>query len=510
MVTPVPTSRDGAFWRHVVDVLAEGVLVRDGDGRISYVNPAAARILGLDRERLLGAGVDTPLGITQTLEEDGSPFDRANVPTIRALQSNEPVRDTVMGVDLPDRGLRWIWSTATPMTAADDGGTSVVTMFFDVTERHDAQAASREADARFRTAVENMLDGFAIYRAQRDASGTIVDLICEYVNASATENRGLPASEQIGRGILEVFPELREQGLFQRYAKVIETGKPMRLDLPWYESARVEGSFELRAAKFGDGCVVAFRDVTDLRQTTAELARSNLALSEFAAVAAHDLSEPLRGLSGFVELLAQQYCDRLDADARRWIEHIARGADQMRSLIDNLLAYSRAGADLPMGPTDLNETVGEACDALAGIVHDTGASIDVAQLPIVRGNRTQLVQLFQNVLTNALKFTAPEVTPRVTISVAEDDGRPYLRVADNGIGVEPEQRERVFEPFHRAHTTNDVRGSGLGLAICKRIIDRHRGRIWIESNPGGGSVVCMVVPRAEQEPNLQRFSENRV
>jgi signal transduction histidine kinase len=232
-----------------------------------------------------------------------------------------------------------------------------------------------------------------------------------------------------------------------------------------------------------------------LEERAAELERSNADLEQFAYAASHDLSEPLRTVAGFSQLLAARYQGRLDADADEMIRFMGDGVDRMQQLIDDLLLYSRVGrAPLKEEVVDLNDALDEARAWLGPAVDDAGASISCDDLPSVRGERGQLAQVFQNLLGNAIKFTAPGVTPAVRVSATASGGEWRITVTDNGIGVDPEQADAIFKMFGRLHPADEFPGTGIGLALVKRIVERHGGRIWVERGSAGGSVFVFTLP----------------
>jgi len=235
----------------------------------------------------------------------------------------------------------------------------------------------------------------------------------------------------------------------------------------------------------------------ELRRAADDLARSNRDLEQFAYVASHDLQEPLRMVSSYVQLLARRYEGKLDAEADKFIGYAVDGAARMRRLIDDLLAYSRVGTrGRALAPVDAAAALGDAMKDLAGAVDETGASVTCDELPRVLGDRTQLARLFQNLIGNAIKFREPARPCRVHVSAGRDGGLWLFRVRDNGIGIEPQYLEKVFQIFQRLHDRTTYPGTGVGLPICRRIVERHGGRIWVESQPGEGSVFCFTL-RAE-------------
>jgi signal transduction histidine kinase len=236
----------------------------------------------------------------------------------------------------------------------------------------------------------------------------------------------------------------------------------------------------------------------ELAQANAELRRSNQELEQFAYVASHDLQEPLRKVTNYTELLAKRYAGSIDARADKYIAYIVDGTTRMQGLIKDLLTYSRVTREVDVVPTDVTAILRETLSTLEMMVRDTQAQITWSTLPTIQANPLQIGQLLQNLIGNALKFrsTAP---PRVHIAAEVDTYTWRFSVQDNGIGIDPQYTERIFGVFQRLHTRAEYPGTGIGLAICQKIVERHGGRIWVESIPGQGTTFYFTLPRTTGE-----------
>jgi light-regulated signal transduction histidine kinase (bacteriophytochrome) len=230
------------------------------------------------------------------------------------------------------------------------------------------------------------------------------------------------------------------------------------------------------------------------RRSAEELARSNADLQEFAFAASHDLQEPLRTVGGFVGLLQRKYGDRLDAEAQTFIQYAVDGVQRMEGLLRDLLAYSRVNTHAKeLTSTDSGVAVREALRNLRTLIVETAAEISCDELPTVCGDASQLVQLFQNLLGNALKFRG-EAPPKIEVIVRRDGEFWQFSIGDNGIGIDPKFHKTIFEAFRSLHTRKKYPGAGIGLAICKKIVERHGGRIWVESRLGEGATFHFTLP----------------
>jgi len=258
--------------------------------------------------------------------------------------------------------------------------------------------------------------------------------------------------------------------------------------------------------------VVIIRNITDqkvVKQELAETTRSNMELERFAYIASHDLQEPLRTVQSYLQLLTRRYGEKLDKDAREFINYAVEGAKRMRELIQDLLSYARLSSRTkPFEPTELGRVLTDVSAALRTAVHESGAQLHWGQLPTLAVDRSQIAQLLQNLISNALKFRSKTAAPVVTIS-AEPVGRAWrFAVQDNGIGIDPAYNEKVFEIFQRLHSREAYAGTGMGLAICKKIVERHGGRIWVDSRVGQGATFYFTLdPAASKEQETRRDSK---
>jgi len=233
----------------------------------------------------------------------------------------------------------------------------------------------------------------------------------------------------------------------------------------------------------------------ELHKTLTELERSNKELEQFAYVASHDLQEPLRMIASYVQLLARRYEGQLDADADDFIAYAVDGASRMQKMINDLLAYSRVGTrGKPFQPTDCQVVFDQVLANLKVAIEESGAMITHDPLPMVMADESQMAQLFQNLIDNAIKFR-DEASPRAHISAKQKEKAWVFSVRDNGIGIDPQYHERIFMIFQHLQNREEYPGTGMGLAICKKIVERHSGRIWVESKFGKGSTFYFTISK---------------
>ncbi len=243
------------------------------------------------------------------------------------------------------------------------------------------------------------------------------------------------------------------------------------------------------------------RELTLRQQAVQELTRSNEELQQFAYVASHDLQSPLKTIENYLGLLERKHGDVLDDDARRLIGTSSAAAGRMRTLINDLLDFSKVGSSTDFTDVNLNDLVGEILGELDDEIAAARASVQVGPLPTLRAHRTDLKQVFQNLITNGLKYHQPGVAPRLTVRAEERGERYFFAITDNGIGIEAQYHDRIFQVFQRLHGRGEYPGTGIGLATCKKVVEIYGGRIGVESKPDQGSTFYFTLPKVIKPVN---------
>ena len=363
--------------------------------------------------------------------------------------------------------------------------------------------------ARLRQSEASLADALELLQAISDASpGGIVayqtDGPCVFANAAAARIVGA-TQPQLSRENFREVASWKVSGLLMAAEHALESGGVVEHELQTISTFGTPVCLHCTLTTFQSRgephLLLAYEDITDKRtaeQTMTraldDLERSNRELEQFAYVASHDLQEPLRMVAAFTQLLADRYGDKLDAGARDYIRHAVEGATRMRRLVNSLLALSRVHREArDLERVDCARQLEQVKKDLTLKIRESGAIIEAKDLPILHGDPPQLRQLLQNLLGNAIKFRGEE-PPRVKISASRTDGGWTFEVADNGIGIPEEHRERVFEPFQRLHVRRAYPGDGIGLAIARKVVERHGGEIHIEGNEHDGSVVIFDIP----------------
>jgi PAS domain S-box-containing protein len=464
-------------------------------GKFLDVNPSLAHILGFpDRDSLL----NTPSPVLYVDPEDRQRWQAA-------MGAHGQLDGFEVQVRRHDGRDIWVRHTAHAVRNAEGDVLYYEGAVEDVSAWKQAQLALRESEARFRALILNSTDLIIVL----DGEG-----IVRYGSPSVKTVLGYRPEDLLERQVFDFFHPEDLPVVTEAFGDLLNSpNDSLRVEARFLHQ---EGSWrviEATASNLLDhpaiqGIVVNSRDITlrkrderRLRRQAADLARSNRELEQFAYVASHDLQEPLRMVSSYLQLLARRYQYKLDGDANEFIDYAVDGAVRMKRLINDLLAYSRVGTrGNPFEPVDCNTILDQVRINLKETIHETGALVTNDELPVVVADESQLVQLLQNLIGNAIKFqgVAPPLVhvsaQRQEETAHETNGHWLFSVRDNGLGIEPQYTERIFVIFQRLHSSQDFPGTGIGLAISKRIVERHGGKIWVESEPGKGSTFFFTLP----------------
>jgi PAS domain S-box-containing protein len=458
----------------------------DEQHRYLRVNEALCRINGLDEGEMLGKTIGEVLPINA----------QAVVPILdQVFRSGVAVEAEITGETPKEPGVSRCWLTGYyPVFAATPEPIAVGAYVVDITERKRAE----EAMSRLAAIVLAAED--AIF--SEDLNGVV-----QTWNQGAEKLYGYSAGEVIGKGVAMVVPpelsgEMEEmtckmkQGLQDHFetVRLTKDGRRIAVSLTMSPMKDVSGRIV--------GVAKIVRDISDrkraeeeLKETVKALERTNHELQQFAYVASHDLQEPLRNVTRFMELFARKYQDHIDDLANTYIRFAMEGANRIHALVSDLLAYSELGVSVrEFKPVSMDAVVEEAKDNLRRTIEESGALVLVEELPEIMGNRRQLVQLLQNLLSNALKFVRKGLSPVIRISASKSAEEWLFAMRDNGVGIEPQYFDKIFVIFQRLHARSEHPGTGIGLAICRKIIELHGGKIWVESQVGEGTTFYFTIP----------------
>jgi PAS domain S-box-containing protein len=474
------------------------VVVNTG-GEIVLVNGLAVQLFGWRREDLLGQPIEMLVP---------SRF-RGQHPEKRSGFFAQP-QTRPMGMGLGLFGLRQDGSefpieiSLSPLET--NQGSLAIAAIRDISTRKQAELHLARMESRYRGLLEAAPDAMVVV----NTGGEIVLL-----NVQAEKQFGYRRDELLGQPVKNIIPQgfaerLVADGLrsaAEALAQQIGTG----IELIGRRRDGSEFPIEIMLSPLdsAEGILVtaAIRDISARKQAelhlarmVEELKRSNEELGQFAYIASHDLQEPLRMVASYTQLLARRYKGKLDADADEFITFAVDGANRMQRLIQDLLEFSRVGTKgKALLATSSEAALRQALMNLRGAIEDSGALVTHDALPSVLADEVQLVQLFQNLVGNAIKYQNPGI-PRVHVCATAEAGNTWLfSVRDNGLGIDPQYFERIFGMFQRLHKREEFAGTGIGLAICKKIVERHGGRISVDSRPGQGSIFHFTLTTGEAE-----------
>jgi PAS domain S-box-containing protein len=513
------TQRERRHARSLLEASLDPLVTISPGGQITDANEAAELVTGVPRDRLVGS--DFSDYFTEP--------DRARA-GYRKVLSDGLVRDYPLTVRHVEGHTTDVLYNAVVYRNEAGQVQGVFAAARDVTERKRLEEGLRVASLYARSLLEASLDPLVTI----SPGGQITD-----VNEAAELVTGVPRSGLVGSDFSDYFTEpdraragyrkVLSDGLVRDYPLTIRHLDGHTTDVLYNavvyrnEAGQVQGVFaaarDVTERKRAEAELTRYREHLEelvqqrtseletanahLRRTTAELASSNQELEQFAYVASHDLQEPLRAVTGYLGLIERQLGDQLEDKVRHFVDGAVQGASRMHTLITDLLALSRVGTrGQALEPADLNAVLDQTLEGLGASVRETGARITRDPLPILCVDAGQMAQLFQNLVGNALKFRG-ERPPEIHVSAGPKPGQWVFGVRDNGIGIESQYFERIFLVFQRLHTRKHYPGTGIGLAICKKIVERHGGAIWVESQPGEGSTFYFSIPNGENhgDPN---------
>lgn len=373
--------------------------------------------------------------------------------------------------------------------------------------------------------LTSSIDAIIAYEAMRDEAGNIYDFRIKVANEVAARTAGIPLEQLLNSTIITQLPSIVISGLFDRYKHTVETGESQQFEFQ-YNFDNQDNWYEIMTSKLNDGLLLTYRDITtakrnetDLQESIERLKRSNQSLEQFAYIASHDLQEPLRKIQSFGDLLRSQQQGKLDEASLDLIDRMQSSAQRMNILIHDLLTFSRLSWEkLPFKATNLQDVVNDVVADLETAIRTKQAELIITSLPTVMGNPGQLHQLFQNLLSNALKFVRPDIRPTIVVDCKQITGQTIpsnlgqlvtqqdkeqtfyaISITDNGIGFDSKYVDRIFAVFQRLHTRNEYPGTGVGLSIVQKVIENHHGYISVESQPGHGATFTVYLRAGTDE-----------
>lgn len=476
--------------RHIFDSVPAMIWYKDTENRILHANRLAAESMGLTVEEIEGKST------YDLYPEEAEKYYQDDLEVIR---SGKPKLGIIETFPLKSGEKRWVQTDKIPYRDEKGNIAGVIVFAQDITAHKSVENQLESSLSLLQATLESTADGILVV----DMAGKIVSVNKKFMETWNIPQEVMDAQDD-QKAIGYVLQQLMDPpGFLSKIEYLYSHPEQESYDTITFKDGRILERYSKPQVLNGKiiGRVWSFRDTTErihsereIKLRAEQLARSNAELEQFAYVASHDLQEPLRTVSNFAELLERRHKDRLDPDALKLMGHIVNGVARMRELINDLLNYSRVGSEpREFESVETEAVLKEALENLALTIKETSAEISKDPLPAVNGDHRLLVALFQNLIGNALKFYNQK-PPRIHISAGREPNGWIFSIKDNGIGIETEYLDRIFVIFQRLHKKQGYPGTGIGLAICKKIVERHQGRIWVESQPGQGSTFYFSIP----------------
>jgi len=459
--------------------IGDAVISTDSEKRVRLLNPVAENLTGWREEEAKGRPVEEVFRIVRegTDEPGDSPIDKVMQTGMVVGLANHTELITRGGVRIA------IDDSGAPIRNESGRVTGAVLVFRDIASRRRAELELQEAERRSRNILESIRDAFLLI----DHYWRVVK-----VNSAAETLLGETESSLRGRVYWELFPGPRDTALELEFREALSLGTPIRFE---HHLEATDRWFDVSAFPSSEGLAVYFRDVTEKKKSDADLLRLNEDLKQFTFAATHDVREPLRMITVYVQLLQRRLGSSLDEECKSFITQIVSGTTRIARLLDGLLEFSRTGEIVvsQAEPVETERALNAALENLQFAISESGADIQSEALPPVFADETQVSRIFQNLIENGLKYSRPGVAPQIRVFSKRDRGMIVIGVRDEGIGVRQQHQAQIFMPFKRLHGS-EISGAGIGLATCRRIVERYGGRIWIESEQGTGSTFYFSLP----------------
>lgn len=470
----------------IVESSPNAIVLVNKEGKIAYINSQTEKLFGYTRAELIGQTVEQLIPKRFSQHHPGFRDTFFSMPAVRSMGAGrELFASRKNGTEFPiEIGLN-------PVVTVD--GTLVLASIIDITER-------KKAEERFRLVVESAPN--AMILVNHEGVITLVNKQTEILfGYQRNELVGNKLEMLIPKRFSQHHPDHRETFFKKPQTRAMGAGRDLFAQKKDGTEIQVEIGLNPIETPEGQVVLASIIDITErkLQEITlkkqVELETRNKELEQFAYVASHDLQEPLRTVSNYMQVIEEDYSNRiLDDQALKYIRSVNNATSRMSMLIKALLDFSRLGNNRKLVKTDCNLLVKEVLADLQTIVKTSGATIHVSELPVLNVYETEMRQLFQNLITNAVKFCRSGTKPEVWIDAEKPDGKWLFRIRDNGIGIEPQHFTRIFEIFQRLHTADEYEGNGIGLANCKKIVELHQGEMSLESVPGNGSTFKFTIP----------------